>query len=230
MTTKTLTDTQALTAVKHLASGKDLDAVAAILRADRSTVLDVASKHGYPDMDKLAWAADVLTKNLDSARAATITELAPQPLRPAARAVGADSTPAPTVTARPDGIGDLLNTAKGHPSKRIQSQANRVLDGLGRLRDLFAEDEAKHAVKREAEAQKAAAKAEVARLEKALAAAKVKLRSKGTGTTIAVSGDVSAADLRAWAKRKGIDVPAMGRVPVAVREAYAAENPEQAAS
>jgi hypothetical protein len=42
-----------------------------------------------------------------------------------------------------------------------------------------------------------------------------------------VGPDVSAAELRAWAKSKGIDVPPVGRVPAAVREKYAAEHPDQ---
>jgi hypothetical protein len=57
----------------------------------------------------------------------------------------------------PDEIRILINTAKGHPSKRIQAQANKVLDAIGRLRDLIAEDEAKHAERRAEDAQKAPA-------------------------------------------------------------------------
>lgn len=223
-----ITDEQRLTVVKHLASGKTPDVVASITRLDRAAVVDVGSHHGYPDTAKLSWAAERMAAKADDGRKAEITEKADLVVarRPAL-------TPATTPTpgsVRPDDISGLLHTAKSHPSKRIQAQANRVLDGVGRLRDLFAEDEAKHAARREAEAARLAVKAEVARLEKALATAKAKLRGNGKPTTIAVSGDVSAADLRAWAKSKGIEVPDVGRVPAHIREAHAAEHPAQAAS
>lgn len=58
----TVTAEQRLTIVKHLAAGKDLDWVAAATRFDRSVVLDIASRHGYPDVSKLAWARDVLAE------------------------------------------------------------------------------------------------------------------------------------------------------------------------
>lgn len=58
----TVTAEQRLTIVKHLAAGKDLDWVAAATRFDRSVVLDIASRHGYPDRSKLAWARDVLAE------------------------------------------------------------------------------------------------------------------------------------------------------------------------
>jgi hypothetical protein len=37
-------------------------------------------------------------------------------------------------------------------------------------------------------------------------------------------GSVSAADIRAWARENGYDVPERGRVSAEVREAYAAAN------
>jgi hypothetical protein len=40
----------------------------------------------------------------------------------------------------------------------------------------------------------------------------------------AATGDVSAADIRAWARENGWDVPERGRVSAEVREAYAAAN------
>lgn len=41
----------------------------------------------------------------------------------------------------------------------------------------------------------------------------------------AASGKSDAAEIRAWAREKGIDVPAKGRIPLQVREQYNAENP-----
>lgn len=245
MTTTAITDELRLTMLKHLASGKDLDTVATIVDRPRALVLDVVSKHGYPaSLDK---GIELLTAKIDRRRN-TIPDGHPRPAGNTETPVGVDSTPAPTgprpattspssVTnpdARPVGAPDeiriLLNAGKNHPSKRIQAQVNRVLDAVGRLRDLLAEDQQKNAAKRADDAQKAAARAEVARLEKALADAKAKLRggSKPAGITIIdVDSSVSAAQLRAWAKTKGIEVPDRGRIPADIREQYAADHPEQ---
>jgi hypothetical protein len=46
-------------------------------------------------------------------------------------------------------------------------------------------------------------------------------RSAASSST---SGDASAADIRAWARENGWDVPERGRVSAEVREAYAAAN------
>jgi nucleoid-associated protein Lsr2 len=51
-------------------------------------------------------------------------------------------------------------------------------------------------------------------------------RRKGGRRSSAPSatGDVPAADIRAWARENGWDVPERGRVSAEVREAYAAAN------
>ena len=49
--------------------------------------------------------------------------------------------------------------------------------------------------------------------------------AKRTSATPSSSGDgASAADIRAWARENGWDVPERGRVSAEVREAYAAGN------
>lgn len=176
--TAEITAQQRLAVVKHLASGKPLDVVATIAHLDRSVVLDIGSSHGYPDTDKLGWAADVLAKKIDDEQKATIT---PAPERRTQTPVAATSTPAatgPPPLTKPDEIRVLLNTAKAHPSKRIQNAADRVFDSLDKVRALIREDEEKHAEKRKAAAAKAEARAEVERLEEQLREAKAKLRGK----------------------------------------------------
>lgn len=231
MTTTQITDELRLTMLKHLHGGKDLDQVAAITSQPRALVLDIVSKHGYPNsLDK---GIDLLTAKIDGARRAEIPEARhlptttapPQTSRPATTSPSSVTHPDARPAGGPDEIRVLINTAKAHPAKKIQNQANRVLDAIGRLRDLITEDEAKHAEKRRQAAKKAAARAEIDRLEKALADAKAKLRGpKPTQTTIAVDGSVSAAELREWARSKGIDVPTRGQLPAAIREQYAAEH------
>jgi hypothetical protein len=49
-------------------------------------------------------------------------------------------------------------------------------------------------------------------------------RRSSTGSNAAGSEGASAADIRAWARENGWDVPERGRVSAEVREAYAAAN------
>lgn len=182
MTTKTkeVTAQQRIALLKHLAGGKDLDTVATILRLPREQVLDIASNHGYPDRDKLAWGADVLTEKQNQVDSEIPVRQEEPPSRP--RVVSPEPRPTPAQLTKPDEIRVLLNTAKAHESKRIQAAANRVFDQLDKLRALVDADEKKKAEKRRQEASRAQARAEVARLEKELAAAKAKLRKPRTTT------------------------------------------------
>jgi hypothetical protein len=229
--TQDITSTQRITVLKHLASGKAIDVVAAITSLSREVVLDIGSHHGYPDKDKLSWAVDTLTAKLDE-QATALPERRPEPTRPAAaRPVPAvpssPQAPAAQLT-KPDEIRVLLNTAKAHPSKRIQKTADKVFDDLDRLRGLIAEDEEKHAERRAAEAEKAAARAEVQRLEQQLRDAKAKLRgtTATTATPSTASNGPAAADIRAWAAEHDVACPPVGRVPAAVREAYETAHPD----
>ncbi|WP_248582576.1 Lsr2 family protein [Nocardioides sp. InS609-2] len=228
MTKPDVTPEQRLTILKHLAGGKDLDVVATITHRDRSEVLDVASRHGYPDRDKLAWAAGILEKKINGAAAPTEHPQAAKILahqqihtRPAA---GASTPPAagPATTTVSEHH-TLIDRGKQHPSKRIQAAANKVLDDLARLRTLLTEDHEKNAERRKEQAAKDAARAEVTRLEKQLADAKAKLRGKPAVQKPAPGGPSdgpAAADIRAWAVANDVECPGVGRVPANVREAY----------
>lgn len=257
MTTTThpdLTPELKLTVVKHLASGKTPDTVATITALPRETVVDIGAHHGYPDTSKLTWAVDIMTKKIDN------TAIPKQPPRSIPITTEPPDSPAPPATpsgggtplTRPDEIRVLLNTAKSHPSKRIQTAADRVFDAIDRLKTMLREDQEKNAAKRQAEAERAAARAEVERLTRRLAEAKAKLKDStkvaggkaaaATGNPIANlrTGLVSTAQLdalgitskqvRAWALDTGVDCPVSGRLPVRVLDAWKAAHPEAAAS
>lgn len=177
-TTKALEIPQRITVLKHLAGGKPIDVTATITGLTAETVLDLASHHGYPDRDKLAWAVDVLTKkHADTVRCGIPAATArPGPPRPAP--VAAVPTH-PEKREQPSSrLADLVDTALAHPSKRIRTAADRLLDQADKLRDLIREDDQKNAARRKIEAEKAAARAEVERLQEQLAAAKAKLRGQ----------------------------------------------------
>lgn len=229
--TTTLNKPQSVAALKHLAGGKTLEIVATILHTTRDDVFELARNHGYPDKDKLAWAADILEKKLDEADAipehpdpASVIR-GQQKGAPQTPPAGA-STPSAGGPTSPDEIRALINTGKGHPSKRIQSAADRVIDAVDRLKALIAEDHAKNAEKRRAAAEKEQARAEVARLKEQLRKAQAKLRGNRAPAKKVTSSDrpgdegPTAAEIRAWAVDNDIDCPHVGRVPQRVREAY----------
>lgn len=257
--TQEVTTAQRIAILKHLASGKDLDTVAAIMRGiDRDTIGDIARHHGYPDPDKLNWAVDILTKKQEEAEKASIPTSAhvPQPAaRPATTSPSSVTSPDARPVQGPDEIRVLLNTAKAHPSKRIQAAADRVFDNLDKLRTLIRDDQEKHAERRKAEAEKAAARAEVERLERQLAEAKAKLRGKTAspqspgGRTASESGQlasvrggglVTTADLdalgttskevRTWAHDNDVECPDTGRLPSRVLDAWKTAHPEAGAA
>lgn len=179
----TVTAEQRLTIVKHLAAGKDLDWVAAATRFDRSVVLDIASRHGYPDQSKLAWARDVLAEKAQQ----------PAPAQTPAPAVAAPAVTRPAPGGTPQQqqptVGALIAAGRASGSKRITAQAERVAAGITKLGDMLAaerakiearreREQAKVEARREREAAAARAREEVLRLEKELAAAREKLRGQ----------------------------------------------------
>lgn len=219
-----------VTLLKHLAAGKGLDVVATIVGLKRDQVLDIASHHGYPDRDKLAWAVDVLEKKLDDEQADLPDRTHEVRREERSAAPRPSAVPTQNAPAATGVVEDLIAKGKGHESKRIQSAANKVLDDIDRLRTLIRDDEKKHAARRKAEREKAEARAEVERLKQQLAEAQAKLRGGKTPakkTTTNTDGP-SAAEVRAWAASNGVDCPAVGRVPAAVREAYETAHLQEA--
>ena len=65
MTTIEITTQTKVTMLKQLVAGHDLDFVAAATRIPRDTVLDIVSKHGYPNKDRMGWAVDALIQGDD---------------------------------------------------------------------------------------------------------------------------------------------------------------------
>lgn len=128
------------------------------------------------------------------------------------------SAPAPAARpapppAEPAGgsIGQLLLRSADIPEKRIQTARARADKAITALRALVAEYESAEA-----------ARAEVARLQRELAAAKAKLRPAATpkaGSGGGLTREQSRA-IRAWARAVGVDCPAVGCVPRRVVEAY----------
>lgn len=115
---------------------------------------------------------------------------------------------------RIDPLAALLSVAAESSRARTRKKGER-------LAELVADLRATLAAEKQDDERKEAARKEIERLERELARAKADLR--GT-TSTAVDGDVTSAELRAWAKRHSIPCPDRGRIPAAVREAYEAKE------
>lgn len=119
------------------------------------------------------------------------------------------------IQQRKESLADVLAQADQSTRARTRNKAAKARSLIDELRTtLLAE--------REEDERRAEASKEIERLERELALAKAKLR--GGSVSLAVSSAVSASELRAWARHKGIACPGKGRVPRAVEEAYAAEQ------
>lgn len=163
------TDADKLTILKLLAGGRDVAFVAAALDMTRDDVILAATPHGYPDVQKMAWAVDVLQKRIDDdlrTGAPAPSGRPPVPLtRPAPRPDhrGQDTPAAVQTTAA------LIARGKKSEKAATRRLAEKTENLLAQLDAAVREEET---AKREA-AERAAAEArvrsEIARLEAELA-------------------------------------------------------------
>jgi len=148
-----------VTMLKHLVAGKDLDFVAQVTRVPRDDVLDIVSAHGYPDVDKMAWAVDILTKTVGKIptgqlSAGTPLDASIPSTRPTSRPNPFAVTPAATIAHIPPTIVEILSQAARSPFIRTQNIGTKIsallADLTARLNDEQAAVEAKASADREA--------------------------------------------------------------------------------
>lgn len=110
-----------------------------------------------------------------------------------------------------DTIAALISHAQASTRKRTRTKGDRLSDLIADLRstlDIEAhEDKARETARKDVE-----------RLERELREAKAVLKG---GATVTPIGGPTAAEIRTWAHSEGVECPERGRVPEAVREAYA---------
>lgn len=197
----------ALVVVKQLAAGRSLDFVTASNpHLTREQVRQIAQAHGYPDAGKLAWAVDVLAKQIAQADVDSIEAARhetrgpatkpgepaqqqqprlPPPVRTATHPSGATMTAQPA--ARPvqqigqpmrtyEATAMLLLEGKESASKRTQALAEKIEDLLVDLRDRIRGEAEAKQAASRREAERRAALEEVRRAEEALKAARDKAR------------------------------------------------------
>ena len=175
------------------------------------------------------------------------------PARPERSGTTAVPASGQQVLTQPDELRVVINAGKQSKSRRIQGLTNRIIEDLTRLKEAIRAEQAKvEDARRKAEEKAAAARARAAErealekkkaeLEAELARVKAKLSGRKTAAgrtsrtispAAATPGGPAATparEIRSWAREAGLDVPATGRVPQKVRDAYAAAHrSEQAA-
>lgn len=181
--------------LKHLVGGKDLDFVAQVTRVPRDTVLAIVSAHGYPDVDKMSWAVDILVKTarkiptspVPSHRNAAVLDEIDVPVQPRSdvQRSGFAVTPQVLATAHPTHTGELLNRAARSYYARTQNLGAKIgallTDLTARLDD---EEEAREA-KVKADREAAAVATRIAQLEAEIA--KLKRKTPKVAKTTGVS-------------------------------------------
>jgi hypothetical protein len=167
---------ESIAVLKFLVAGKDVAFTAAASGLTPEKVRRIAQSHGYPDMDKVRWAIDVLTEEAD--KTADLTP-STEPLRegqPVNRPRPRPSPAPPAPAPRPDDILVLLNTGKGSESKRIQALANRIFDDIDRLRRMIKTAEEVSAARLRRERERKEAVEAVRKAEQELKKARARLR------------------------------------------------------
>lgn len=235
MTTATdITTVTKLTALKHLAHGRDKDFVADVTGLTVDQVLEVASHHGYPDPDKMRWAIDVLTGDADQAAldalppvdgrarlAEASRDASRRPAPPPAR-IAPPATPAPAKPA--DRFQDLLEAAGASDDKKLDRLATKAAEAVEALRDAVEAWQAAKADRDKAARETAAKAARIAALEAELAQLKGKAATKAAARSAPGTNGPTAKEVRAWAREADVPCPVMGRVPASVRDAYTAAH------
>jgi hypothetical protein len=211
MTTTTIDHPTSLLVLRLVANGKRAVDVATLAGADLDTVRRIAREHGYPDMSRIRRSIDTLENGPKSNGPALVPA--------AAVAGGCETDPA---TAR----GLILGKAKRSPKHTTRQLAARI-EVL--LADLTQRIDAEAAAAKAAAArdqQKEHARAQIAKLEAELAAAKAVL--KGKPLAAASDHEPTAKMIRAWAAEHGLPCSTRGRVDRNVRDAYLAAHSAKA--
>lgn len=232
------TDADKLTILKLLAGGRDADFVAQAVNMTRDDVVLVATGHGYPDVQKMAWAVDVLQKQVDDEARASIPHSSVRPSAP--RPLGAPAGPARPGT-RPAPVPDRADAGTvGLPAlvaqgKKAQKAATRRLaEKVETLVEQLAGAIRDEVTARREAAERAAleskVRSDIARLEAELAAKKALLtggRATSTSsspyaTSAVREAGVDPKEVRAWARANDIACRDSGRIPKLVVGAYLA--------
>lgn len=209
-----VTDRTKAAIVRALADGDLVAAVATAHDLTASRVLELAKHHGYPDRDRLTWAAEILEAALEAAATVKQAPDAPRADLAALLARGKKSTRAATRR-----LAEKLKTTAAALTTALDEERADADAAAAR-----AEQEA--VARAERDAKEAAVRAEIAEHEKRAAELRASLtgpkstrRPPSTRAGARAAG-VAPSAVRAWAAEHGIECTATGPVPRRVVELY----------
>lgn len=218
MPTTPLTNAQKVTVLKHLINGRDIDFITPAVHITPDQVNDVKRDHGYPDDDKMRWAADILTKKDNAIPTQSAPSTGghaldrPRPPVHAAQTPPAAATPAADqpITLSATKILDLGDKSPKQRTRNLSAKIRTLLNTLTAA--LHDEREDTEKAKR------------IAQLQAELDALKGTIKKN----TPAAAGP-DAKTIRAWAAAHDIPCTTVGVVPAAVRDQYEHANGNDAA-
>ncbi|MGJ3223779.1 Lsr2 family DNA-binding protein [Micromonospora aurantiaca (nom. illeg.)] len=139
----------------------------------------------------------------------------PGTLRPPADA----PRPAPPV----DTLAQLLHDAAASPSRRVQALGEKLRALAGEVSDALERE--RQAAEAQRRVDELAAQLEEAREVLRAATGRPARSATPTAAAAAPAAEVSPKTVREWARRTGVEVPALGRIPRTVMDAYLAAHP-----
>jgi len=208
MTTIAITPQLKVTMLKHLVAGHDLDFVATATRVPRDTVLDIVSKHGYPDHDRMAWAIDVLIQGgdkiptreadhrprvlLDGPAVQAIARANAQSTvqRPGSLAITPPTPTRPVHTS----TAELLHQASESPFIRTQNMAAKISALLADLTARLNDEQAAVEAKAQADRESARIASRIATLQAEIDKLKRKPAKPATARAAATTGNIPRSE------------------------------------
>jgi uncharacterized small protein (DUF1192 family) len=204
MTTIAITPALKVTMLKHLVAGKDLDFVATVTKVPRDDVLDIASKHGYPNHDRMAWAIDMLIQGGDKIperpadhrpkvlldEPATRTTNICSDQRPGSLAI----TPPATIAHVPPATADLLHQAEQSPFIRTQNIGTKISALLADLTTRLTDEQQQVEAKAQADREAARIASRIATLQAEIDKLKRKPAKTATARAAATTGNIPRSE------------------------------------
>jgi len=193
MSTVVITPQLKVSMLKHLVGGKNLDFVAQVTRVPRDEVLAIVSAHGYPKINQMKWAIDILIKTVgkiptspvSTHRGAVVLDEIDVPvtpvMRPEVQRSGFAITP-PTIETVLAPAASVLHQAGESPFIRTQNLGLKIHYLLATLTSRLADEQAARDAKVKADREAAAVATRIAQLEAEIAKLKRKT-PKVTKTT-----------------------------------------------
>ncbi|WFF07233.1 Lsr2 family protein [Micromonospora sp. WMMD1076] len=219
-TAPTITSRTQYEVLRLFAQGKTEQAIADYTTLNLSAVRRTINEMAAGDRELATTAVAAYEHRASAVAAARGTPPPAPPPGPAAR-----PSPGPAAPASPpvDTLAQLLHAAAASPSRRVQALGEKLRALAGEVRDALERE--RQAAEAQRRVDELAAQLEEAR--EALRTATGRPARPATPTAVAQgpATEVTPKTVREWARKNGVEVPALGRIPRTVMDAYLAAHP-----